>query len=140
MQSRHTTGTARALGLALVAALAAIIFASTAEMQVSKPIKRKGLVDAIKINSLSTAELVKFIQRRGVDFEMTADAEAELRSVGARPEVVEQSEAATVVRPPGTTRRESRNRSRVHEDDLPGRRSGGASIDLGADARAPPRR
>lgn len=90
MQSRSTTRTGRAFALALLAALAATLFASAASMQAGKkPITRKGLVDAVKINGLSTAEMIQFIQRRGVDFEMTGDAEEELRSVGARPEIIE---------------------------------------------------
>src|SRR5205085_4922850 len=56
--------------------------------QAEKPIHRSGLVQAIKINGLSTQELVAIIRRRGVDFQLTPDAEQELRSVGARPEVI----------------------------------------------------
>ena len=52
------------------------------------PIKRTGLVNALKINGLTTAELVEQIVLRGVDFQLTPDAEAELRSVGARNEVI----------------------------------------------------
>ena len=112
MQSRCTTRKARALGLALVAALAAALFASSALMQAKKPITRRGLVDAVKINGLSTAELIQQIQSRGVGFEMTPDAEQELRSVGARPEIIEAARAnyrepavvaATPVSHPGNT-------------------------------------
>jgi hypothetical protein len=79
---------------ALASALAAALFASDASMQTAKkPISRKGLVDAVKINGLSTAELVQQIQTRGVAFEMTPDAEEELRQVGARPEVIEAARA-----------------------------------------------
>src|SRR5919202_1687627 len=101
MQSRSTKRTGRAFALALAAALAAALFASAASTQTAKkPISRKGLVDAVKINGLSTAELVQQIQARGVAFEMTADAEAELRSVGARPEIIEAARAN--YRPPAT--------------------------------------
>jgi hypothetical protein len=76
---------------ALMPALAAFALLAVApHAQTSKkPISRQGLVNAVKINGLSTAELVGEIQTRGVAFEMTADAEQELRSVGARPEVIE---------------------------------------------------
>jgi hypothetical protein len=72
-----------------LAALAALVFSTAARMQAKKPISRQGLVNAVKINGLTTQELVGQIERRGVDFEMTADAEQELQSVGARPEVIE---------------------------------------------------
>jgi len=75
----------------VVAALccAALALVAGASAQSGKPIKRQGLVDAVKANGLSTRELVQLVQRRGVTFEMTPDAEAELRAVGARPEVIE---------------------------------------------------
>src|SRR5215213_7493901 len=72
-----------------LAALAAVALLASASAQTKKPISRQGLVNAVKINGLSTTELVGEIQTRGVAFEMTADAEQELRSVGARPEVIE---------------------------------------------------
>ena len=77
---------ARAL---LLASLAAVALVASAHAQTKKPISRQGLVNAVKINGLSTAELVGEIRTRGVAFEMTADAEQELRGVGARPEVIE---------------------------------------------------
>ena len=76
------------LGLALLAA-ALLLFPAGAAAQAKKPITRDGLVRAVRINGLSTAELVQQVQSRGVSFEMTADAEAELRAAGARPEVIE---------------------------------------------------
>jgi len=78
----------KACALAL-ASLAAFALLASAHAQAKKPISRQGLVNAVKINGLSTAELVGEINSRGVAFEMTADAEQELRSVGARPEVID---------------------------------------------------
>jgi tetratricopeptide (TPR) repeat protein len=78
----------RACALAL-ASLAAVALLVNAHAQAKKPISRQGLVNAVKINGLSTAELVGEINSRGVAFEMTADVEQELHSVGARPEVIE---------------------------------------------------
>jgi hypothetical protein len=46
-------------------------------------------LNAVKINGLSTRELVAQIERRGVDFEMSASDESDLQSVGARPEIIE---------------------------------------------------
>jgi hypothetical protein len=90
MKTHGISKSSRVFVFALAAALAATLFVSAASTQAGKkPITRKGLVEAVKINGLSTPELIQFIQRRGVDFEMTGDAEAELRSVGARPEIIE---------------------------------------------------
>jgi hypothetical protein len=84
----------------IVAALASVALISGARAQTKKPISRQGLVNAVKINGLSTTELLGEIRTRGVAFEMTADAEQELRGVGARPEVIEAARsnyrAATV--------------------------------------------
>jgi hypothetical protein len=84
------------LAVTFIALLASLAFCVAAQSQAQagkKPISRKGLIESVKINGLSTAELVQIIERRGVDFEMTADAEQELRGVGARPEVVEAARA-----------------------------------------------
>jgi hypothetical protein len=90
--SKLSSGRAPLVALAVI--VAALLFSAPAQMQsAKKPITRKGLIESVKINGLSTAELVQIIQRRGVDFEMTADAEQELRSVGARPEIIETARA-----------------------------------------------
>lgn len=78
-------------GLALLAAL--VLCPAHATAQAKRPITREGLVKAVRINGLSTAELVQQVQSRGVSFRMTADAEAELRAAGARPEVVDAARA-----------------------------------------------
>ena len=79
-----------ALAAVLLAAAAALLLPhASSRAQAKKPITREGLVKAVRINGLSTAELVQQVQARGVSFEMTAEAEAELRAAGARPEVVE---------------------------------------------------
>jgi len=62
---------------------------NAAGAQAKKPISREGLVKAVGISGLSTTELIQQIQLRGVSFEMTPDAEQKLRSVGARPEIIE---------------------------------------------------
>jgi hypothetical protein len=83
----------KACALLLASAAAALFASAPHEAQAKKPISRQGLVNAVKINGLSTAELVQQIQARGVAFEMTADAEQELRAVGARPEIIEAARA-----------------------------------------------
>ncbi len=80
---------ARLVALTLGALAALVLFPAPSRAQAKRPITREGLVKAVRINGLSTAELIQQVQSRGVSFQMTADAEAELRAAGARPEVVE---------------------------------------------------
>lgn len=75
--------------VAVAVACAALLFVAAAATQTKKPITKQGLVNAVKINGLSTRELVQQIERRGVDFEMTASDESDLQSVGARPEIID---------------------------------------------------
>src|SRR5215212_1032354 len=79
--------------VALCVACAALLFVGAASTQTKKPITKQGLLNAVKINGLSTRELVAQIERRGVDFEMTASDESDLQSVGARPEIIEAARA-----------------------------------------------
>jgi tetratricopeptide (TPR) repeat protein len=74
--------------------LALAVSGVSASAQAKKPITRDGLVKAVRINGLSTSELVQQIQSRGVSFQMTADAEQELRQAGARPEVIETARSS----------------------------------------------
>jgi tetratricopeptide (TPR) repeat protein len=82
-----------ALLLTAAAAAALLLFPATSHAQAKKPITREGLVKAVRINGLSTVELIQQVQLRGVSFQMTSDAEAELRAAGARPEVIEAARA-----------------------------------------------
>ncbi|HZI18100.1 MAG TPA: hypothetical protein VEY09_05835 [Pyrinomonadaceae bacterium] len=72
---------------------AALALPPSALMQNKKPISKTGLINSVRINGLTTRELVQQIERRGVDFEMTAADEGELRAAGARPEVIEAARA-----------------------------------------------
>jgi hypothetical protein len=78
--------TLAALALAALTALACV---TAARAQAKKPISKDGLIKAVRINGLSTAELIQEIRTRGVAFQMTPEAEAEMRQAGARPEVIE---------------------------------------------------
>src|SRR5205085_7399888 len=91
-KAEHTTK-ARTPAVVAVALFASLACAAAASAQAKKPVSREGLVRAVRINGLSTAELIEQIGQRGVAFEMTADAEAELRQAGARPEVIEAARA-----------------------------------------------
>lgn len=107
MTTRKISRSSRVSLFALAAVCAALLFAGAASTQTAKkPITKQGLLNAVKINGLSTQELVQQIQRRGVDFELTAADESDLQSVGARPEIIEAARAnyrpavvATIARP-----------------------------------------
>jgi Flp pilus assembly protein TadD len=118
---------ARLLAALLVAAVS-LLLPAVARAQAKKPITREGLVKAVRINGLSTAELVQQVSQRGVSFRMTPDAEAELRAAGARPEVIAAARAnyrtAPAVaasggrRPTGGTSRPSTPRGGPDYDEL----------------------
>lgn len=55
----------------------------------AKPITEKGLVSALTIGGLESQELVEIIDRRGVDFALTPEAEQQLRAAGATDAVLE---------------------------------------------------
>ena len=88
-QHRQRAGIFKSIVLAAVASLSVAGAHAAARAQAKKPITKDGLVKAIRINGLSTAELIQQIQSRGVAFQMTPEAEAEMRQAGARPEVIE---------------------------------------------------
>jgi hypothetical protein len=79
----------RLLAALFVVAAASLLLFPDSFAQSKRPITREGLVKAVRINGLSTAELIQQVQLRGVSFQMTPEAEAELRASGARPEVIE---------------------------------------------------
>lgn len=59
------------------------VAAGGAFAQTSKPIAYKGLLNSLKTHGLTNAELTQIIKTRGVDFELTADKESELKAAGA---------------------------------------------------------
>jgi hypothetical protein len=89
MRTQKILRSSRVTAFALAAACALLLLLAGASAQTKKPITKQGLVNAVKINGLTTQELVQQIERRGVDFEMTASDETDLRGVGARPEIIE---------------------------------------------------
>ena len=94
MTTQKITRSSRVAALTLAAVCVALLFSAGAATQTAKkPITKQGLVNAVKINGLTTRELVLQIERRGVDFEMTAADESDLNSVGARPEIIEAARA-----------------------------------------------
>jgi len=92
-------------------ALLALLSHSSGLAQTKRPITKKGLLEAVQINGLTTKELVVRIQQRGVDFELTSDDEADFRRAGARPEIISTARenyrpaavaVAAPTRPPAT--------------------------------------
>ncbi len=75
--------------LALLLLLVAIASAQTS----TKPISKKGLIDALHIGGLSNGELVQLVRQRGVNFVLTPEVERELRQAHASPELIEAVQA-----------------------------------------------
>jgi hypothetical protein len=108
MRTQKIMRSSRLTFIALAAACAALLFAGAAATQTKKPITKQGLMNAVKINGLTTRELVQQIERRGVDFEMSSSDESDLQGVGARPEIIEAARsnyrpAVAAAAPPRTT-------------------------------------
>ncbi len=71
---------------ALLAAMVAFLFFAAAAAtfsQTTKPITYKGLLNSLKTHGLTNPELTQIIKTRGVDFELTADKESDLKAAGA---------------------------------------------------------
>lgn len=86
---RNTIRFSRLLTLMLLSLVAlALLTYSLGLAQAKRPITKKGLLEAVQINGLTTKELVARIQQRGVDFELTSGDEADFRRAGARPEII----------------------------------------------------
>lgn len=95
-----------------------------------RPIRKSGLINALRINGLSTAELVREIERRGVDFTLTYENAQELIAAGATAEILDAVHAN--YRGADTTATSGANAT----DDNPPRDPGaGGSSTAGADHR-----
>lgn len=77
----------------LILALALTTVCLPAQNAAHKPITRNGLVEALKLGGLSPEELISFVQKRGVDFQLTPAIEQEMRTAGATPELVQAVKA-----------------------------------------------
>jgi hypothetical protein len=67
----------------LWAVLAFLLCVTAVSAQTSKPITYKGLLNSLKTHGLTNAELTQIVKTRGVDFELSADKESELKTAGA---------------------------------------------------------
>ena len=92
-QHRQRAGVFKSIVLMAVASLSLASAHTAVYAQAKKPISKDGLIKAVRINGLSTAELIQQIQSRGVAFQMTPEVESEMRQAGARPEVIEAARA-----------------------------------------------
>lgn len=81
---------ASAFKICITAVLFALLMVGAAQMQTSKnPYDKERLLKVVRLNALSTTEIVQAIEQRGVDFQMNADVEAEFKQAGARPELID---------------------------------------------------
>lgn len=94
--------------LGAVAAFAIVMFTMLApvfaEPQGETPYDKERLLKVVRLNALSTKEIVQAIQRRGVSFQMTPAVEAEFRAVNTPPSVLEALRAnyRAAAAPPAT--------------------------------------
>lgn len=95
------------------------------EARSSRPIRKTGILAALKVNGLSTAEFVSEIERRGVDFQMTPADEQEFLAAGARPEIIAAIRAGYRGAPPVKTGGKGKN--------------GGDSLDKVVGVKRPPK-
>ncbi|HVQ38497.1 MAG TPA: PDZ domain-containing protein [Pyrinomonadaceae bacterium] len=74
-------------------ALAVLVFTalahSSAQAQANVPYDKDRLLKVVRLNALSTKEIVQAIQRRGVSFQMTPAVEAEFRAINTPPSVLD---------------------------------------------------
>lgn len=73
----------------LVASLPFLLNVGPAETQTKSPYDKERLLKVVRLNALSTSDVVHAVEERGVSFEVTPDVEAEFRSAGARPELID---------------------------------------------------
>jgi len=126
---QNTVRLSRLLTAALFS-LAALAFLSHSSglAQAKRPITRKGLLEAVQINGLTTKELVARIEQRGVDFELTSGDEENFRRAGARPEIISAARvnyrpaavaSAAPARPPATNTSPGTNANTARPANVP---------------------
>jgi hypothetical protein len=71
------------------ASLLAFLTASVALAQAKPPYDKERLLQVVKLNAISTQEVIQNIEQRGVAFQTTPAVEGEFRQAGARPELIE---------------------------------------------------
>jgi hypothetical protein len=81
--------------------------AIAAQTPAKKPISKTGLLEAVRLNGLSTAELIERVRQRGVNFRLSAADESEFRAAGAAPELIAAIRANYRATPEGITSADS---------------------------------
>ncbi|HKY04608.1 MAG TPA: hypothetical protein VJQ56_06945 [Blastocatellia bacterium] len=71
------------------AMLVAAVSIDRAYTQSKAPYDKERLLKVVRLNALSTQEVVQAIEQRGVDFRMTPAIESEFQQAGARPEMID---------------------------------------------------
>ncbi|MGH9764379.1 MAG: hypothetical protein ACREDR_11360 [Blastocatellia bacterium] len=111
------------IGVTLAVALNLAVMAPTSA-DGKRPISKSGLLEAVRLNGLSTKELIERVRERGVSFQLS-DADAkEFGDAGARPELIQairenyraetpQSDSTDARSHAGRTERDARNNSNV---------------------------
>jgi hypothetical protein len=61
----------------------------TAGMQTRTPYDKERLLKVVRLNALSTQEVIQAVKDRGIDFQVTPAIESEFRGAGARPELID---------------------------------------------------
>jgi PDZ domain-containing protein len=100
LRRRSIAALAGAAALVMFSMLAPVV----AEAQGETPYDKDRLLKVVRLNALSTKEIVQAIQRRGVSFQMTPAVEAEFRAVNTPPSVLEalRSNYRAPAAPPAT--------------------------------------
>ena len=90
MKHRKTKNPLHIVPATLAFCMASFLFgSSTAQMQARAPYSQEQILKVVKLNALSTSEIVEAVERRGVDFQVTPTVESEFQGAGARPEVIQ---------------------------------------------------
>lgn len=77
-------GAMRLVLLAVSLGMGLSVSSATAQNSANKPISRNGLLEALRIGGLSSADLAEHVSSRTVSFVMSAEAEVEFRRAGAK--------------------------------------------------------
>src|SRR6185503_2438480 len=77
------------VGVVAAFAIVMLLAQGPAQSQGNVPYDKERILKVVKLNALSTKEIVQAIQRRGVSFQMTPEVEAEFRAVNTPPSVLE---------------------------------------------------
>ena len=76
-------------GASLLLILLTLLTAWVALAQAKPPYDKERLLQVVKLNAISTQEVIQNIEQRGVAFQTTPAVEGEFRQAGARPELIE---------------------------------------------------